>query len=213
MTKSHRFGLITMTLVCAGMAVSPARADLTQIYGTYYGSGSYTVENVVDGQIVSEDSGGVGSMYVQAYVYELGGNYFAYYGQLIIGGIYVQFGQAYGNVGPQSAVISYSQPPGSPEGGVGNFGGTYQSIDPTGQLVTAATDTAGADFTQYDLSEGLSGENGQILIASFSGFGAPPPPPVPEPSTLALAVSAIAMAIGLHASRGLLARVTNQMTS
>jgi hypothetical protein len=213
MTKSHRFGLITMTLVCAGMPLTPARADLTQIYGTYYGSGTYTVETVVDGQIVSEESGGVGSMYVQADVEVLGGTYFPYAGQMVIGGAFVQFGEGVGTVGPQSADISYFQSPDGGDGGVGSFAGTYQSIDPTGQLVTAATDTAVADFTQSELTDGPSGQNGQILIATFSGFGAPPVPPLPEPSTLALAVSAIAMAIGLHASRGLLARVSNQMTS
>jgi hypothetical protein len=210
MTVKHGCGLIALTLVCTGMCVSPARADLTQIFGTYYGSGSYTVENVQDGQIVSEDSGSVAGMYVQAYVEDLGGTYFAYSGQLIIGPLYVQFGEADGTVDPQSAYIGYFQSPDSGEGGVGNFSGTYQSIDPTGQLVTAATDTAVADLTQSELTEDSSGQSGLILIATFSGFGAPP---VPEPSTLALGVSAIAMAIGLHASRGLLARVSNQMTS
>jgi hypothetical protein len=199
MTTRHSCSLIAaLTLVCTGMCVSPARADLTQIYGSYYGSGSYTVEDVQDGQIVSEDSGSVTGIYVQANVEVLGGTYFAYDGQLIIGPLYVQFGEADGTVGPQSADISYFQSPDSGEGGDGNFSGTYQSIDPTGQLVTAATDTAVADFTQYELTDDSSGQSGLILIATFSGFGAPP---VPEPSTLALGVSAIVLAVLVRAAR------------
>ena len=198
MTRSHRFGLITLTLVCAGMAVSPARADLTQISGYYYGYESYTVESVVDGQIVSQYSGG-GEATLSILIYMYDGTPLS--AELAIGPFGEAFVEAFGTVGPQGADLFLTQPPGTPEGGVGNFSASYQSIDPTGQIIAAPTDYAVADLTAYYLTDYFPPEiTGEIAIATFSGFGAPP---LPEPSTLALAVSAMVVAILLHAWRGL----------
>ncbi len=191
MTKTPKHALIAALTVLAVMSLPrPCSAD--QVYGTWTGAESYSIEYYLeDGTVISQSSG---SLYPATLSVEFDSNINVAPPQetaagMGITGFYSIWGGAVGGYGPQSAGMYIIDDTSYPEGyAFGNFDATFQSILPDGSIDT----TGGFAVADIDIQNYSDG----VYERAFISFQT-----VPEPSSLLLVLAGAATVLLLAPMR------------